>query len=198
MSRRTIRWKDDFDSPNPFLLADTCGLLSSSCWTVAMLSSVRADLRLPDRPLFKFRLVPSSWYFLTFFHIVDLLEHRDRDTADGKLQQLAVGSQCGSIRSQETPVALLSAASSGKQVKRSFSNTHSFSKRNLANWFDKGDKGVCHPIVRIRCCIRIAIDRLFCATWFWHWHFKLFLLGHAWVFNFKCGVIWKRRNWTLS
>ena len=74
MSSCKILWNAVWAISQMFLLVDTSGFSSSSCSISLMLFSVLATHHRPDGPLLRFRphVVPSLWYFHTFFHIVDL------------------------------------------------------------------------------------------------------------------------------
>ena len=70
-------------------------------------------------------------------------------------------------------------------------------------WWKKQKKGdikemlMNHPFLRQGRCILTNLAHLFCAIWFWHLNFKLFLLIYAWPFRIVWGVKRKKKNWTL-
>lgn len=101
--------------PMPFLLMDTLGFSSSMRCTLLMLSRDLTVLLLPDLPLFRFRLVPSSWYFPMFRQVVEPWpEPRDQGSETRKPQQLTEGSQIFPILLPEILALSLIAWSNGK------------------------------------------------------------------------------------
>ena len=70
-SIRVILLNVPTDNPMSFLLAEMfLELFFNMFLARSMLSSKQAVLRLPEFPLFLFRLVPCKWYFLMFGWIV--------------------------------------------------------------------------------------------------------------------------------
>ena len=63
--------KLDFDKPEPFRLALTCGSFSSKAHTASTFPSDMLVLYRPEFPLWRSKLVPLILYFLTLYHMVD-------------------------------------------------------------------------------------------------------------------------------